>query len=75
MRFYWYFGRIEVAHIRLPDNMNAEAALNLYRNDPAVEHAESNYFPSIEKYPSDFAVLTKGIKIAYYSYQYGIRIR
>jgi hypothetical protein len=52
--------------------MNVEAALNLYRNDPAVEHAESNYFPSIEKYPSNFAVLTKGIKIAYYSYQYGI---
>ena len=37
------FNFIGVHHVKLPQNINVEQALNIYANDPDVEYAEPNY--------------------------------
>ena len=38
------FKTIGVQHVRLPDDMTVEEALEVYRSDPDVEYAEPNYY-------------------------------
>jgi len=37
------FKQIKVQHIKLPDDMSVEEAVEYYKNDPNVEYAEPNY--------------------------------
>jgi len=47
------FKYIDVRHIRLPQSMTVETALEIYRNDPDVEYAEPNYYRYAKNTPDD----------------------
>ena len=47
------FKKIRVQHLKLPDNINVEEAVEYYKRDPNVEYAEPNYIVHIDATPND----------------------
>jgi len=47
------FRRINIDHIKLPEDLTVEEAISLYRLDPDVEYAEPNYIRRISLTPND----------------------
>jgi len=47
------FKTIGVQHVRLPEDMTVEEALEVYRSDPGVEYAEPNYYCYATATPDD----------------------
>lgn len=47
------FNKIRVHHLKLPDDVSVEEAIEYYRNDPDVEYAEPNYIVRISATPND----------------------
>ncbi len=47
------FKRINVHHIKLPDNMSVEDAIAYYSQDPDIEYAEPNYIVHATATPND----------------------
>jgi subtilisin family serine protease len=47
------FESIRVRHLKLPEGMTVEEALEIYRDDPDVEYAEPNYYRHATVIPDD----------------------
>ena len=47
------FEKIGVKHVKLPEDMTVQEALEIYQNDPDVEYAEPNYYWYITATPND----------------------
>jgi len=47
------FNAIGVQHVKLPEGMTIEAALEIYQDDPNVEYAEPNYYRYVDTTPND----------------------
>jgi subtilisin family serine protease len=48
------FRRINVDHVKLPQHLSVEEALEIYRNDPDVEYVEPNYYLyAVQTFPND----------------------
>jgi subtilisin family serine protease len=52
------FRKINIHHIKLPDNMSVEDAIEYYRQDPNVEYAEPNYIVHSTATPNDASFST-----------------
>lgn len=47
------FKKIGVQHVKLPEDITVQEALEIYRNDPDVEYAEPNYYRQATAIPND----------------------
>jgi len=47
------FKSIGSQHVKLPKDMTVEEAIEVYKNDPAVEYAEPNYYRYVTATPDD----------------------